>query len=54
MCGSYKVHKVWQKYFKNLSNDLKLRAKQIRFLQYRGFTHEQIEYALGSVDTDEP
>ena len=36
---------VWQKRFKGrLPNDFKSRAQQMRFLQYRGFTHEQIEY----------
>jgi regulatory protein len=29
------------------------RAKQMRFLQYRGFTHEQIRQALGSDDVDQ-
>lgn len=38
------AQKVWQKHFKGqLPSDFKLRAKQIRFLQYRGFTREQIE-----------
>jgi regulatory protein len=42
------VRKVWQKQFKgNLPNDFKQKAKQIRFLQYRGFTREQIESVLG-------
>lgn len=35
---------VWQKRFKgNKPSDFKHRAKQMRFLQYRGFTQEQIE-----------
>ena len=29
------------------------RARQTRFLQYRGFTHEQIRKALGSDDADD-
>ena len=29
-----------------VERDLKLKQKQIRFLQYRGFDHEQIQYAL--------
>jgi regulatory protein len=29
------------------------RAKQTRFLQYRGFTHEQIRQALGSDDVND-
>lgn len=41
------AHKVWQKHFKGkLPDDFKHKAKQIRFLQYRGFTREQIEKAL--------
>lgn len=38
------VRTVWQKRFKGqLPRDFKARAQQMRFLQYRGFTHEQIE-----------
>lgn len=38
------VQKTWQKKFKNKSAlDFKEQAKQMRFLQYRGFTQEQIE-----------
>jgi len=38
------AHKVWRKRFKNtLPRDFKMRAQQARFLQYRGFTSEQIE-----------
>ncbi|EKD72002.1 MAG: hypothetical protein ACD_46C00037G0001 [uncultured bacterium] len=38
------ARKVWQKQFKNqLPSDFKTKAKQMRFLQYRGFTREQIE-----------
>lgn len=41
------VRKVWQKRFKNqLPRDFKTRGQQIRFLQYRGFTQEQIESVL--------
>lgn len=41
------AHKVWQKQFKGkMPADLKTRAKQIRFLQHRGFTREQIENVL--------
>lgn len=39
---------VWRKHFKSVPSDIKLRFKQMRFLQYRGFTREQIEYALGA------
>jgi regulatory protein len=35
---------VWQKRFKGLApHDFKTRAQQMRFLQYRGFTAEQID-----------
>ncbi|HLB57901.1 MAG TPA: regulatory protein RecX [Gammaproteobacteria bacterium] len=35
---------VWKKRFKNtLPSDFKARVQQIRFLQYRGFTQDQIE-----------
>lgn len=43
------AHHVWHKHFKGkLPTDFKHRVKHMRFLQYRGFTREQIEYALGS------
>jgi len=38
------AYQVWQKRFKNqVPSDFKTRAQQMRFLQYRGFTTEQIE-----------
>lgn len=38
---------VWQKRFKSKGEkDFKTRAKQIRFLHYRGFTSEQIKSVL--------
>lgn len=38
------ANRVWQKRFKGkMPIDLKERGKQFRFLQYRGFTPEQIE-----------
>jgi len=38
------VRTAWQKRFKNqIPRDFKTRAQQMRFLQYRGFTLEQIE-----------
>jgi regulatory protein len=41
---------IWRKRFKaNIPTDFSLRAKQMRFLQYRGFTREQIEHALGKL-----
>lgn len=44
------ARKVWQKHFRGkLPHDNQSRARQMRFLQYRGFTREQIESVL---DTD--
>ncbi|OGT47873.1 MAG: hypothetical protein A3E83_03180 [Gammaproteobacteria bacterium RIFCSPHIGHO2_12_FULL_41_20] len=41
------ITRVWQKYSKGkLPQDLKTRIKHRRFLQYRGFTQEQIDYAI--------
>jgi regulatory protein len=38
------VKRVWQKHFKNkMPADFKTKAKHMRFLQYRGFTRDQIE-----------
>ena len=38
------AQKVWKKRFKGQRpSDFKIRAQQMRFLQYRGFTQEQIE-----------
>jgi regulatory protein len=43
------AYKVWRKHFKGiLPTDFLLRAKQMRFLQYRGFTREQIEFTFKS------
>jgi len=43
------AQKAWRKQFKGkLPTDFKLRAKQMRFLQYRGFTREQIASVFGS------
>lgn len=41
--------KSWQKHFKGrLPRDFNEKVKQMRFLQYRGFTREQIEQVLDS------
>lgn len=38
------AQRAWKKRFKNtIPKDFKARAQQMRFLQYRGFTREQIE-----------
>jgi regulatory protein len=39
---------VWRKKFSNVASDFRGRAKQARFLQYRGFTHDQIARVLDS------
>ncbi len=45
------MRKAWQKRFKNrLPQDFKSRAQHMRFLQYRGFTSEQINQLLHSDD----
>lgn len=44
---SIEARKVWQKQFKGkLAKDYLSQAKQMRFLQYRGFTKEQIKSVL--------
>lgn len=41
------MRKIWQKHFKGKPpTNLNERAKQMRFLQYRGYTREQIEDVL--------
>jgi len=43
------ARKVWQKHFRGRAPaDYHERMKQMRFLQYRGFTREQIESVLGN------
>lgn len=38
------ARQVWKKHFKNkLPSDFEMKVKQMNFLKYRGFTHEQIE-----------
>lgn len=37
---------VLRKKFQEPAGEMKERAKQIRFLQYRGFTHDQIQEAM--------
>jgi regulatory protein len=34
------------------ASDMKLRAKQMRFLQYRGFNLDQIQYAMSAVSSE--
>lgn len=41
------AQQLWRKRFKaTLPTDYKTRAKQMRFLQYRGYTQEQIEFVI--------
>lgn len=35
-----------KKFGGSIPQDLQTRVKQVKFLQYKGFTHEQIKYAL--------
>lgn len=46
------ARRVWQKHFKGkLPNDFKDRARQMRFMQYRGYTREHIDSVFGN-DSD--
>jgi regulatory protein len=40
------MQRVWQKKFNQIPTDLKAKAQQIRFLIYRGFTPEQVQFFL--------
>ncbi len=43
------IRLVWQKRFKNkIPHDYKTKAQQMRFLQYRGFTHDQIKSMMNN------
>jgi regulatory protein len=45
--------RVKNKHFKNQSiKDFKVKAKQMRFLKYRGFTNDHIQKAFGEVETE--
>lgn len=45
------IRKVWHKHFKGkLPADFRDKAKQMRFLQYRGFTQTHIESVFGNND----
>jgi regulatory protein len=42
------ARRVWQKHFRGrMPTDYQNKSKQMRFLQYRGFTREQIESIFG-------
>ncbi|MGH8618507.1 MAG: recombination regulator RecX [Burkholderiales bacterium] len=43
---------VWQKRFGSAPRTLAERAKQVRFLQGRGFEHETIKRVIGDADDD--
>jgi len=48
------VRKVWQKHCKGrFAADYRLKAKQMRFLQYRGFTSEHIASVMAPINTDD-
>lgn len=47
------AQKVWMKHFKGkLPSDFKDKTKQMRFLQYRGFTTEHIEHLFAKCRRD--
>lgn len=43
------IQQVWQKRFGERPNDLKEKAKQARFLQYRGFDFQQIQWLFAQI-----
>ena len=43
---------IWRKKFGTLPQDANERAKQMRFLMQRGFSHRAIQIALRGLDTD--
>lgn len=45
--------KVYKKKFRSRPADFAERAKQMRFMQYRGFGHEHISYVLENHSDDE-
>jgi regulatory protein len=45
-----RIQTAWQKKFGRAASSFEERAKQARFLRYRGFTGDQISVLLGSVD----
>lgn len=40
------IHEVWRKKYNVIASDFDERAKQMTFLQYRGFTTEQIKWLM--------
>ena len=44
---------AWKKFKGQKAEDAKEYAKQVRFLQYRGFSFDQIQYALSNSSEDE-
>lgn len=47
------VRKVWQKQFKGKrASDFQGRAKQMRFLQYRGFNRDHIASVIANADEE--
>lgn len=48
-----RANQVWLKRFGQLPEDTAARAKQIRFLMSRGFTHAVIRQVLSGIDIDE-
>ena len=47
---SERVQVAWRKKFACPASDFRERAKQARFLQYRGFTHDHIAAVLDATD----
>ncbi len=48
-----RAHQVWSRKFGHLPADAAERAKQMRFLQQRGFSHRAIQVVMKSASEDE-
>jgi regulatory protein len=49
-----RAHQSWRKRFGEAPRNAQERAKQMRFLQNRGFTIDVIRSVLGRADGDDP
>ena len=48
-----RAREVWQRKFGQVASDTAGRAKQMRFLQQRGFSHKAIRAAMAGLDDDD-
>jgi regulatory protein len=49
-----RAFQVWEKKFGTVATSHEERAKQMRFLQQRGFSHSAIQYAIKRADLLDP